>query len=220
MSLSISNPHGLLIPEFDLAMATKQAADFDKAVRKFFDEFGGPCDPDFSSSSEFEYDTTFEAHYAGGGFISIVYRNAVYYPGAAHPLHAFEAYNVDPRTGRELAMDDLFLRPPGAAEGLKRLWPLIAAGWCRYNDVRRLPIFYGVPEGRDWCANPGLIPLPKDLRGRPALADLGNAFLTAGGLSLRLDGDNTWAHSFGDSTLNLDKRELIKLGFNPALWGR
>jgi hypothetical protein len=220
MKLAISNPYGLWIPEFDLVMAAKQVADVDKAVRKFFDEFEGPCYPYNSSSSEFEYNTTFEAHYSGGGVISIVYDNYVFYPGAAHPLNSFEAHSLNLRTGRELTMDDLFLRPPGAAEGLKRLWPLIAAGWCRYNDLRLLPIFYGLPEGRDWCANPGMIPLPKDLRGRPALGELGNAFLTADGLSLRLDGDNTWAHSFGTSTLNFDKQALIRLGFDPALWGR
>ncbi|MDR2455836.1 MAG: hypothetical protein LBE49_04490 [Deltaproteobacteria bacterium] len=219
MELSVSNPSGSGFARFDQAMALKQESDVEKAQSAFFNDDPGDCGPD-APSSVFYYDISFEAHSSGGGVISVVYRVSAHNPWAASPTYWYEALNVDAGTGRELTMDDLFLSPPGAAEGLKSLWPVIAQAWCGYNGEKAIPVFYGLPEGEDWCADPEGAPLPEALLGRPAPALLGNAFLTAGGLSLRLDGDNTWGHSFGASTLNFDKRALIGLGFDPALWGR
>ncbi|MDR2455835.1 MAG: hypothetical protein LBE49_04485 [Deltaproteobacteria bacterium] len=220
LELNISTPYGTGIDFFDKAMARQHALDVGKLEREFINDNAEGCQQVLTSNTNTTVDRTFEAYYPGGGSLSIVYHVTVFYAGGAHPMHEYEALNINFETGREVAVSDLFLSPPGAAEGLKALWAMIASGWCRYNEQKSIPNFYKMPEDVKWCANPATIPLPKRLRERPSLKDLGNAFLTADGLELRLQPYDGWSYSHGSSSLALDKRSLLGIGFNPALWGR
>jgi hypothetical protein len=223
LELRISTPYGIGIPQFDMAMARKHELDVEKAAIPFFKHPPGECKPENSSITESFYSRTFEAHYPGGGFLSIVYDIAYYdaVDGPAHPDNDLKVVNVNPWTSEPVEMADLFLDPPGYYEGVRNLWPAIAVGWCRYNDEKTMPNFYELPKSKQWCADPARAPLPERLSGWwVGLEDLGNAFLTADGLGLRLGPYQGWYYALGDSTLNIDKRTLIGLGFDPALWGR
>ncbi|MDR2455834.1 MAG: hypothetical protein LBE49_04480 [Deltaproteobacteria bacterium] len=220
LELNISTPYGTGIDLFDKAMARKHALDVGKLERDFLNDNAGGCQEVFTSNTETTVDRTFEAYHPGGGSLSIVYNVTVFNAGAAHPTHEFEVLNLNFETGQEVAVSDLFLSPPGASEGLKDLWAMIASGWCRYSQQKTIPSFYQMPDGTEWCANPAMIPLPKRLRERPSLKDLGNAFLTAGGLELRLQPYDAWSYADGPAFLVLDKPSLLRAGFNPALWAR
>jgi hypothetical protein len=219
LDLNISTPYGTGIEEFDEAMARKHERDVERYQNEIFQAIREDCQykPDLTESS---YTRTFEAHYPGGGSFSVLYSIDFYAAGYAHPSYNFEADNVNPWTGRDLAMEDLFESPPGARAGLRALWPIMARAWCRYNDERRLPNFYDMPENQDWCKNPAKAPMPQRLQGRPEIKDLGNAFLTAGGLELRLAPYDGWNFALGPASLSIDKSTLIGIGFKPGLWGR
>jgi hypothetical protein len=219
LELTISTPQGTGIDLFDKVMARKHELDVEKIERSFLRDNAGGCQEIFTSNTDTTVDRTFEAYHPGGGSLSILYHVVVFNAGAAHSTEQFEAWNLNFETGQEVAIGDLFLSPPGAAEGLMDLWAMIASGWCRYSRHKTIPSFYQMPDGAEWCANPAMIPLPKRLRERPAMKDLGNAFLTADGLELRLQPYDAFSHADGDAVLVLDKRSLLRAGFNPALWG-
>ncbi|MDR2455833.1 MAG: hypothetical protein LBE49_04475 [Deltaproteobacteria bacterium] len=219
LALNVSTPYGIGIKKLDEAMARKHKRDVENIQKMAFKAIGEYCQPDFSQS-ESTYDRTFEAYDPGGGSLSVIYNVLILYYMAAHHSHGYEAFNYNLQTGEELTIGDLFLSPPGAAEGLEGLWAMIASAWCRYNDNKTIPNFYDMPDDTDWCANPARIALPKRLEGQPAMKDLGNAFLTPDGLELRLQPYDGWSYADGDAILVLDKPSLIRIGFNPALWGR
>jgi hypothetical protein len=218
LALAVSTPYGIGLEELDQALARKHERDVENIQRMAFKTINQFCRSDFGAN-ESTYDRTFEAYYPGGGSLSVIYNVLILYDTAAHHSHDYEAFNFNLETGKELTMGDLFLSPPGAAEGLEGLWTMIASAWCRYNERKSIPNFYDMPDDTDWCANPAMIPLPKRLQGQPAMRDLGNAFLTPDGLELRLQPYDGWSYADGDAILVLDKKSLIRLGFNPALWG-
>jgi hypothetical protein len=219
VTLALSVPTGTGSEAVDRVLA----ADLQRAAREglgkvLFDSAEG-CS--YTSVTESQLTLVFELNSPRPGILSVIFTSYYYMAGMVHGNYSHRAMTFDLGSGRELALEDLVLDPPGVAAALRRLWPEMAKMWCGYNDETSLPSFYGLNQmGANLCSNPERTPLPERLGRRATLADLGNAHLTAEGLALTLDPYDGWSYGHGASTMVIDKATLIRAGFDPSLWGR
>lgn len=202
--------------ELDRMLAAELEAFAEERRHVFLTDTTASCNFEITAS---ESRRVFEIHAPGGGTVSVLYTIAGYEAGKAHGYQLFRAVNFNPWTGGELTASELFLQPPGTRDGLRSLWSKLAREWCDYSDKREIPNYYKLDFNKDWCANPSRAPLPAMFQGRSTLDELSHAYLTRDGMILRLGPYEGWYYAFGPAMLELDRAFLIRIGFDPALWG-
>ncbi|MDR2386724.1 MAG: hypothetical protein LBE80_03950 [Deltaproteobacteria bacterium] len=165
-------------------------------------------------------DRHFEAYAPSPGIISIAYLSYQAVQGAGTGSPFVESSTYDLKSGRKLTLDDLFVDPK---KSIPRLWPMIVQGWCEHenNDPKIIPSFYSndLSQGPTVCAKAEGLALPDRLKsGSYSFENLGFAFLTPRGLSLKLPGMMSWGPASAVYVLHIDRERLLKIGAKPQIW--
>lgn len=160
----------------------------------------------------------FEAYAPSEDIISVVYLVANAPPGASSLSSFYESFTFNLKESRELTLDDIFI---DYQKALPLLWPLVAKGWCGHpqNEFKEFPGYYEIPENFQNCSNTASIPIPAMLKKSPhTFNNLGSAFLTQEGMTLRLEAWQTWGPRYETYDILIGKKELIRIGAKPEIW--
>ena len=208
VALDFYYPQGFGRPEADRAIETRIKAEFE--ARRSGLPF---CDRDLCdtglSCGRWPVEKTFAVFSPSPRYVSVLFTEDSY-TGGAHGNLEFDVVNFDLKTGRPLALTDLFPKPEQAGP---RYWRHIYAEWCRTRDLP-FPLHAVGP------CRPGEAPPepPADLQVATSLEDLGRLIFTSLGATLLFEPYEAGSYAEGSIALDLPRETLLEMGANPALW--
>jgi len=173
---------------------------------------GGFCDKNLCgglSCGTWTADETFAAHSPSPGFLSILFTEFSD-TGGAHPNTEYRVMNFKP-DGRPLTLEDMF---PDPAKSVPLYWDYVYAKWCAKHPYK-YPTHYAAMQdcGSDSPDNPNIY------EGAKTLDDLGRLVFSPLGATIVLGPYESGAYATGTITLDLPRRDLVKMGADPAIWG-
>lgn len=118
--------------------------------------------------------------------------------GGAHNNAYFEMLSFDLKTGKQLAVIDVF---PNPDKSIRQYWNYIYTSWADDN-----PFFFE-------CHNIDEMVTKQDFM-------FENIILTLGGAVFLVDSDSSCIGAMGSMYVNIPKEKMIEFGANPKIWGQ